>query len=176
MAKTAFAFLAGACCVTANASVTPSGTCARHLADRCRSPGSNMTACAPQRRATSRIRQGTEEAAEAYQEPRSGGARVPHDEVIAAADPARARVLRGPSPGACVPLHARAARRVAHAPVPGPDPLRGRRPRGHPGAPDHAFPFLATPTRTQPTRTQPTRTQARAFGLLEVDAARDVAM
>ena len=35
-----------------------------------------------------------------------------------------------------------------------------------PGGPDHAFPLLATPTELQ----------ARAFGLLEIDPARDVAM
>ncbi len=35
-----------------------------------------------------------------------------------------------------------------------------------PGSPDHAFPLLATPTELQ----------HRAFGLLEIDPAKDVAM
>ena len=68
------------------------------------------------------------------QEPRAGGARVPDDEGLAAADPSGARLVGGSRPRPCVPLHACVSRGMAHAPAPGADPVRGRRPRGRPGA------------------------------------------
>ena len=77
---------------------------------------------------------GPEAAVEALQIPRRRGARVPEREGrpphppgprVHSADRVRA---------ARVPVHAGAARGVAHAPAPGADAVRGRRPRGRKGA------------------------------------------
>ena len=64
---------------------------------------------------------------------RGRGARVPERE-DRPAHPSCLRLLGRPREGARVHVHARAPRGMAHAPAPRADAVRGRRPRGRPGA------------------------------------------
>ncbi len=71
---------------------------------------------------------GTEAAVEAYRSLATAG-RVPEREGQPPVPPGP-RVFGGPCPSPCVPVHAGAACRMAHAPPPGTGPVRGRRPEG----------------------------------------------